>query len=247
MHTDRDRDGDAGASKRGNNGSNGAGASGASDQRRLYDAAFRVEQSGNREDAREPYIQLAADGVDPRIRVAAINSLAVLDALQDRFYAARKGFKRALCIDPTCENAQRNLAGLESCGCGEQEDGDVDPLRFHDEAPTMNSDSDAKYPRPTDSGQNGARAERPYPDGLIPGMTTLRYDIRKGLRRFSFAHDRTKGVYAITNLDGTTEHFRDDAVRYLVVKPDPETGELRPAVKRDQPVYLYLCREQLEL
>jgi len=40
-------------------------------------------------------------------------------------------------------------------------------------------------------------------------------------------------VYAITNLDGTTEHFRDDAVRYLVVKPDPETGELRPAVKRD--------------
>jgi hypothetical protein len=120
---------DAGANKRGNNGPNGAGASGASDQHHLYDAAFRLSRSGKREDARELYLHLDADGVDPRLRAGAINDLAVLDALQDRFYAARKGFKLALSIDPTCENAQRNLAMLESCGCGEQDDCDVNPLK----------------------------------------------------------------------------------------------------------------------
>ncbi len=43
-----------------------------------------------------------------------------------------------------------------------------------------------------------------------------------------------------------TERFRDKLVRYLVVEPDPETGELRPAVKAGGPVYLYLCREDRE-
>jgi hypothetical protein len=116
------RHSDAGASKRGNNGSNGARPSGASDHHRLYDKAFRLEQSGKDEDARRLYLQLDADGVAPGIRAEAINSLAVLDGLEDRHFASRNGFKRALSIDPTCENAKENLAMLESRGCGEQED-----------------------------------------------------------------------------------------------------------------------------
>ena len=46
--------------------------------------------------------------------------------------------------------------------------------------------------------------------------------------------------------DGTTERFRDNPARHLVVEPDLETGELRPAVKYGRPVYIYLCREQRE-
>jgi hypothetical protein len=123
-----DRDRDAGASKRGNHGSNGDGASGASDLDRLYNRAFRLAESGKRDEARELYLQLDAEGVDPGLRAEAINSLAVLDGLEDRHHAARNGFKRALFIDPACENAQRNLAMLESCGCGEQDECDVNPL-----------------------------------------------------------------------------------------------------------------------
>jgi Flp pilus assembly protein TadD len=122
-----DSDRDAGASKRGNKGSNGDVASGASDRDRLYDRAFRLAESGKRDEARELYLQLDADGVDPRLRAEAINNLAVLDGLEDRHHASRNGFKRALSIDPACENARRNLAMLESCGCGGQDDCDVNP------------------------------------------------------------------------------------------------------------------------
>jgi hypothetical protein len=41
--------------------------------------------------------------------------------------------------------------------------------------------------------------------------------------------------------------FRDEAVRFLVAEPDPETGELDPVVNyRGEPKYLYLCREERE-
>ena len=124
-----DRDRDAGASKRGNHGSNGDGASGASDRDHLCDRAFRLAESGKRDEARELYLQLDADGVGPRLRAEAINNLAVLAGLEDRHHASRNNFKRALSIDPACENAQRNLAMLESCGCGEQDDCDVNPAK----------------------------------------------------------------------------------------------------------------------
>lgn len=70
------------------------------------------------------------------------------------------------------------------------------------------------------------------------------YEIPEDPRLFSFAHDRTKCVFIITKRDGSTELFRDNPVRYLVVEPDPQTGELHPVSKCGRPVYLYLCREQ---
>ena len=100
-----DRDRDAGASKRGNLGSNGDGASGGPIKIDLYDRAFRLAESGKRDEARELYLQLDADGVDPRLRAEAINNLAVLDGLEDRHHASRNNFKRALSIHPACENA----------------------------------------------------------------------------------------------------------------------------------------------
>jgi hypothetical protein len=77
-------------------------------------------------------------------------------------------------------------------------------------------------------------------------MVTYTYEIPEDPRRFSFAHDPTKGLFSITNPDGTTELFRDKPSRYLVVEPDPDTGGMRPVVKGGRPVYLYLCREQRE-
>ena len=38
-------------------------------------------------------------------------------------------------------------------------------------------------------------------------------------------------MFIITKQDGSTELFRDNPVRYLVVEPDPQTGELRPTAK----------------
>jgi hypothetical protein len=47
----------------------------------------------------------------------------------------------------------------------------------------------------------------------------------------------------LTAPDGKTEHFRDNPARYLVVVPDPKTGEMRPVINRGEPTHIYLCRE----
>jgi hypothetical protein len=47
--------------------------------------------------------------------------------------------------------------------------------------------------------------------------------------------------------DGKVEPVRDNAARHLTIEPDPDTCEMRPVVKRAQPAYVYLCREEREL
>ena len=47
--------------------------------------------------------------------------------------------------------------------------------------------------------------------------------------------------------DGTVEVFRDKPARHLVVGPDPATGEMKPVLKRGNPTYLFLCREDREI
>jgi hypothetical protein len=37
-----------------------------------------------------------------------------------------------------------------------------------------------------------------------------------------------------------TEYWRDNPTSYVVVEVDDETGEIKPAVTRRQPVYLWL-------
>ena len=93
--------------------------------------------------------------------------------------------------------------------------------------------------------------ERPSPmfhyDGTPGSATTITYVVEAPPRAFNFVHDNAKGVYVLTKPDGTTERFRDKPARHLVVEPDPDTGELRPAMKGGLPVYLYLCREEREV
>jgi hypothetical protein len=72
--------------------------------------------------ARRLYSTIDTDQVPPSLRAEAVNSLAVLDDLDDRSHAACAGCRRALAIDPTCENARRNLTVLETCGCGADDD-----------------------------------------------------------------------------------------------------------------------------
>jgi hypothetical protein len=91
------------------------------DPDRRYDYARALADEGKYAEARGLYSTIDNDEVAPSLRAEAINSLAVLDAFDERFHLARAGFNRALAIDPACENARRNLAGLESCGCGAEE------------------------------------------------------------------------------------------------------------------------------
>ena len=60
-------------------------------------------------------------------------------------------------------------------------------------------------------------------------------------------HDRAQGVFRLTGPEGQTECFRDRPLRYLVVAPDPETGELRPEIRDGRPRILCLCREEREV
>jgi hypothetical protein len=59
-------------------------------------------------------------------------------------------------------------------------------------------------------------------------------------------HDCEKRLYRIKGPDGQTEVFRDSPVRFLILRPDPETGEPKPVIRFGQPEYLYLCREERE-
>jgi hypothetical protein len=77
-------------------------------------------------------------------------------------------------------------------------------------------------------------------------ITTYVYSLKEEPTCFSFTHEQAKGLFVLTTRDGKVEQFRDKPTRFLVVEPDPETGELRPAVKHGEPVYLYLCWEERE-
>ena len=77
------------------------------------------------------------------------------------------------------------------------------------------------------------------------GVTTYTYFVTAP--PFSFEHDREKGIYRLTWSDGRVEVFRDKPVRYLVVEAVDESGELKPALTRGEPTYLYLCREEREV
>ena len=82
-------------------------------------------------------------------------------------------------------------------------------------------------------------------DGSVE--TWYEYTIEPRPPSFTFEHDKQKRLFVLKWPDGKTERFRDNPARQLVVEPDPETGEMRPVVRRAQPVYLYLCREEREL
>ena len=101
----------------------------------------------------------------------------------------------------------------------------------------MNSQFDEAARRLSDPGQADARTSssaaafyEPTPESVV--TFTYNYEIPEHPRHFSFAHDPTRGLFTLTSPDGTTELFRDNAVRYLVVERDPQTGDLRPAAAR---------------
>jgi hypothetical protein len=77
-------------------------------------------------------------------------------------------------------------------------------------------------------------------------VTTYTYSYDPEPPLYEFERQEEKGVFAVTGPDGKTDYFRDRPTRYLVVEPDPETGEFAPAVKRRRPVFLWLCREERE-
>jgi len=113
-------------------------------------------------------------------------------------------------------------------------------------------DSDQDSPR----GKPGRwRAERTRVDVFETvrsdggGTTTYSYsyDYDPRAQSFAFEHDEEKRVFRLTDAEGKSEHFRDNPVRYLVVEPDPETGEMRPARKHGRPKFMYLCREEREV
>jgi hypothetical protein len=107
--------------------------------------------------------------------------------------------------------------------------------------------------RPRDTGDGepiDPQKRREFPackfDEPSDGLTTFTYCCTESLKQPTYVHDTAGGFFIVTRLDGTVERFRDNAVRHLVVEPDPQTTRFRPVVKNGQYVYLYLCREHRE-
>jgi hypothetical protein len=93
------------------------------------------------------------------------------------------------------------------------------------------------------SGRLVERREEPV---AVPGMAGGQ-TIEDRSTPVAFEHDKPKRLFTLTGPDGRIEHFRDDPTRYLMVEPDPETGAMRPVIKRGRPAFIYLCREEREL
>jgi hypothetical protein len=64
---------------------------------------------------------------------------------------------------------------------------------------------------------------------------------------FRFHHNKQKRLFILTGAGGEAQHFRDNPTRYLLVEPDPESGEMRPMTEHGKPVCVYLCREEREI
>jgi hypothetical protein len=114
------------------------------------------------------------------------------------------------------------------------------------------SDSEKKPPEPPadysysydhdwrlTGGSEGIRSDEPN-----TVITTYRY--RCVGPKVAVEHDREKRVFRLT-ADGKTEVFRDNATRYLVVEPDPVTGEIMPVIREGKPKFLWLCRQEHEV
>ena len=69
---------------------------------------------------------------------------------------------------------------------------------------------------------------------------------RRALPVWASSTTGEKHVFRVAEPDGKTAVFRDEPVRFLVVARDPQTGEMMPVMKRGEPEYLYLCREDRE-
>ena len=59
----------------------------------------------------------------------------------------------------------------------------------------------------------------------------------------SWEHDEPKRVFRVTSPEGKVTEFHDRAQCFLVVAPDPQTGELSPVLSWGVPKIMYLCRE----
>jgi hypothetical protein len=113
----------------------------------------------------------------------------------------------------------------------------------------MSSDSPSPEPEPETSYSYDEGRLTEIREVTENGKTVTVYvhRVKESAPSFSFVHDKQKRLFILTWPDGKTERFRDNPARELMVEPDPETGEMRPVLKRGQPVYVYLCREEREL
>ncbi|MFI5461270.1 MAG: hypothetical protein ACHRXM_38190 [Isosphaerales bacterium] len=116
------------------------------------------------------------------------------------------------------------------------------------ETDAMNPDQDRMPKRPAVTiSYDEARSSALRPERTSePRTTTYTYDVQQQTPTFTFEHDPQKRVFRLTLPEGKTECFRDNPARYLVVEPDSQNGEFRPATKHGKPTYLYLCREERE-
>jgi len=119
-----------------------------------------------------------------------------------------------------------------------------------EEIDEMNSDQDSPRGKPGRSPGERARvdvSETVRPDGGRMTIYTYSFDVDPRAQSFTFEHDKEQRVFRLTDAEDKAEYFRDNPARYLVIEPDPETGEPRPVITRGHPTYLYLCREEREV
>jgi hypothetical protein len=62
------------------------------------------------------------------------------------------------------------------------------------------------------------------------GVVTLVYscELKPQADSFAFEHDEQRRLFTMTGPDGKTQYFCDNPGKYLMVEPDPKTGDMQP-------------------
>jgi hypothetical protein len=120
------------------------------------------------------------------------------------------------------------------------------------EIQTMNDDSPSPAEGPVDGhGQEGRASLGGLPVGSSR-VTTYTYSHSDSFEErppepvWLVEHDRQQGTFRLSGPGGKVEVFRDKALRYLVLEPDPESGQMVPVIRDGRPWILSLCREAPE-
>jgi hypothetical protein len=116
--------------------------------------------------------------------------------------------------------------------------------------PACDASADPDQPRPEGAPAAGSSSDEARLVQIVQrprGPNVYYYQFPERPARVKVEHDPEKRVIRVIGPEGPPAVFRDQPVRFLVVEPNPQTGEISWVPNRcGEPKHLYLCREEPE-
>ena len=96
-------------------------------------------------------------------------------------------------------------------------------------SPARDADADSEQPGSDGTSAAGSSSDEARLVQIVQrsgGPNVYYYEFPDRPARVKVEHDREKRVIRVIERDGRTAVFREQPVRFLIVEPDPQTGEM---------------------